>query len=154
MDRVILHSDCNCFYASVECLYRPEIRKKPVAVGGEPKHRHGIILTKNQIAKKCGVKTGEPLWKAKQRCPDLVIVPPNYPLYRAIMSFSRLQSNANLRNTRTFHPRLQIRHSGCFGNSTPGIARSAVSAFPPPILRTITFRRRRISLPMNTSANA
>lgn len=82
MDRVILHSDCNSFYASVECLYRPEIRDKPVAVGGEPEHRHGIILTKNQLAKKYGIRTGEALWQAKQKCPDLVIVPPNYPLYQ------------------------------------------------------------------------
>lgn len=89
MDRVILHSDCNCFYASVECLYHPEIRNKPVAVGGEPEHRHGIILTKNGIAKKYGVKTGEPLWKAKQRCPDLVIVPPNYPLYQRFSQMTR-----------------------------------------------------------------
>ena len=51
-DRVILHSDCNCFYASVECLYNPEIRQKPVAVSGNPENRHGIILTKNEIAKK------------------------------------------------------------------------------------------------------
>jgi DNA polymerase-4 len=89
MDRVILHSDCNCFYASVECLYHPEIRNKPVAVGGEPEHRHGIILTKNQIAKQYGVKTGEPLWKAKQKCPDLVIVPPNYPLYQRFSQMAR-----------------------------------------------------------------
>jgi DNA polymerase-4 len=82
VDRVILHSDCNSFYANVECLYRPEIRDKPVAVGGEPEHRHGIILTKNQIAKKYGIRTGEALWQAKQKCPDLVIVPPNYPLYQ------------------------------------------------------------------------
>ncbi|HCM24727.1 MAG TPA: DNA polymerase IV [Ruminococcaceae bacterium] len=89
MDRVILHSDCNSFYASVECLYHPEIRNKPVAVGDEPEHRHGIILTKNQIAKKYGIKTGEPLWKAKQRCPDLVIVPPNYPLYQHFSQMAR-----------------------------------------------------------------
>jgi DNA polymerase-4 len=89
MERVILHSDCNSFYASVECLYHPEIRDKPVAVGGEPEHRHGIILTKNGIAKKYGVKTGEPLWKAKQKCPDLVIVPPNYPLYQRFSQMAR-----------------------------------------------------------------
>lgn len=89
MKRVILHSDCNAFYASVECLHRPEIRNEPVAVGGEPEHRHGIILTKNQIAKKYGVKTGEPLWKAKQRCPSLVIIPPNFSLYLRFSEMAR-----------------------------------------------------------------
>ncbi|MBQ7739682.1 MAG: DNA polymerase IV [Eubacterium sp.] len=87
MERTVLHVDCNKFYASVECLYRPEIRNKPVAVGGSPESRHGIILTKNEIASKYGLTVGEPLWKAKQKCPDLVIVPPNYPLY---LRFSKL----------------------------------------------------------------
>ena len=87
MERPILHVDCNKFYASVECLYRPEIRNKPVAVGGSPESRHGIILTKNEIASKYGLTVGEPLWKARQKCPDLIIVPPNYPLY---LRFSKL----------------------------------------------------------------
>lgn len=87
MDRTILHIDCNKFYASVECLYRPEIRDKPVAVGGSEESRHGIILTKNEIASGYGLTVGEPLWKARQKCPDLIIVPPNYPLY---LRFSRL----------------------------------------------------------------
>lgn len=87
MERTILHVDCNKFYASVECLYRPELRGKPVAVGGSTESRHGIILTKNEIASKYGLTVGEPLWKARQKCPDLVIVPPNYPLY---LRFSRL----------------------------------------------------------------
>lgn len=81
MDRIILHSDMNSFYASVECLYNPAIRDKPVVVGGSVEHRHGIILTKNIIAKKYGIKTGEAIWQAKQKCPDLVVVPPNYSLY-------------------------------------------------------------------------
>ncbi|MBR5224847.1 MAG: DNA polymerase IV [Clostridia bacterium] len=81
MERVILHCDANSFYASVECLYRPEIREKPVAVSGDPQARHGIILTKNNIAKKYGVRTGEAIWQAKQKCPDLVCVPPDFPLY-------------------------------------------------------------------------
>ncbi|MBQ9517951.1 MAG: DNA polymerase IV [Eubacterium sp.] len=87
MERSILHVDCNKFYASVECLYRPEIRDKPVAVGGNPETRHGIILTKNEIASKYGLTVGEPLWKAYQKCPDLIVVPPNYPLY---LRFSKL----------------------------------------------------------------
>ena len=87
MERTILHVDCNKFYASVECLYRPDIRDKPVAVGGNPETRHGIILTKNEIASKYGLTVGEPLWKAYQKCPDLIVVPPNYPLY---LRFSKL----------------------------------------------------------------
>lgn len=87
MDRTVLHIDCNKFYASVECLYRPEIRNKPVAVGGNPESRHGIILTKNELASKYHLQVGEPIWKAMQKCPDLVVVPPNYPLY---LRFSRL----------------------------------------------------------------
>ena len=87
VERTILHIDCNKFYASVECLYRPEIRNKPVAVGGTTESRHGIILTKNEIASKYGLTVGEPLWKARQKCPDLVIVPPNFPLY---MRFSKM----------------------------------------------------------------
>lgn len=79
--RTILHVDANSFYASCECLYRPSIREKPVAVCGDPEARHGIVLTKNQHAKKYGVQTGEAIWQAKQKCPSLVVVPPDYPLY-------------------------------------------------------------------------
>ncbi len=81
MDRVIFHIDCNKFFASVECLHRPEIRECPVAVGGSVEKRHGIVLTANQIAAGFGVKTAEPLWQAIQKCPNLIVVPPNYPLY-------------------------------------------------------------------------
>ena len=87
--RYILHSDCNSFYASVECLYRPEIRDKPVAVSGNADDRHGIILTKNQIAKKFGVKTGEAIWQAKQKCPELLSVTPNFPLYKRFSKMAR-----------------------------------------------------------------
>lgn len=81
LDRTVLHIDCNKFFASVECLHRPEIRHLPVAVGGDSEKRHGIILTANYNAAKYGVKTAEPIWQAKQKCPTLVVVPPNYPLY-------------------------------------------------------------------------
>ena len=81
MDRVILHSDCNCFYASVEMLHHPELAGRPLAVGGDPEQRHGIILTANYIAKRAGVKTGEALWQARQACPGLIILPPRMDLY-------------------------------------------------------------------------
>lgn len=81
-DRVILHSDCNGFYASVECLHNPHLRYKPVAVSGDAENRHGIILAKNEIAKKYNIKTGEPIWQAKQKCPDLVTVSPHFELYK------------------------------------------------------------------------
>lgn len=81
MEREILHVDCNKFYASVECYLHPQLRDKPVAVGGSEQSRHGIILTKNEIASKYGLVVGEPLWKARQKCPDLIIVPPNFPVY-------------------------------------------------------------------------
>lgn len=87
MERVILHSDLNNFYASVECLYDPALRSKPVAVSGNPEARHGIVLAKNYAAKACGVCTGNPLWLAKQKCPDIVFVPPHYDLY---MQYSHL----------------------------------------------------------------
>ena len=79
--RVILHSDLNACYASIECLQRPELKDVPMAVGGDPEKRHGIILAKNQLAKQAGVKTAEPLWQARAKCPGLVIVPPHYQLY-------------------------------------------------------------------------
>ena len=87
MERIILHSDCNSFYASVECLHHPEIREKPVAVGGDIEQRHGIILAKNQLAKQFHVSTGEAIWQAKQKCPELIVLPPDFPLY---LRFSRL----------------------------------------------------------------
>jgi Nucleotidyltransferase/DNA polymerase involved in DNA repair len=101
MERVILHSDCNSFYASVECLHHPEIRDKPVAVGGDVEQRHGIILAKNQLAKRYNIKTGEALWQAKRKCPDLVIMPPNYHLY---MRFSKLARQIYLDYTDQVEP--------------------------------------------------
>ena len=80
-ERVILHSDMNNFYASVECRYHPEFRGRPMAVCGNPELRHGIILAKNEEAKRFGVKTGEPIWQAVQKCPELVFAEPHYDLY-------------------------------------------------------------------------
>lgn len=87
MSRTILHSDCNCFYASVELLHHPELRGKPVAVGGDPEARHGIVLTADYTAKRCGVKTGMALWQAKQVCPDITFLPPRMDLY---LRFSKM----------------------------------------------------------------
>ena len=81
MDRVIYHCDCNSFYCSVELLSRPELRTAPAAVCGDPKSRHGIILAKNEPAKQFGVRTAETIWQAKQKCPNLVLLPPTRSLY-------------------------------------------------------------------------
>lgn len=87
MSRTILHSDCNCFYASVELLHHPELRGKPVAVGGDPEARHGIVLTADYTAKRHGVKTGMALWQAKQVCQDITFLPPRMDLY---LRFSKM----------------------------------------------------------------
>lgn len=84
--RTILHSDMNNCYASIELLHRPELRGRPLAVGGDPEARHGIVLAKDLIAKKAGVKTGMALWQAREVCPDVVFVPPRMDLY---LRFSR-----------------------------------------------------------------
>ena len=82
MDRIILHCDLNCFYASVELLSHPDLRDVPMAVCGDPQSRHGIILAKNEPAKKFGVQTAETIWQAKKKYPDLVLLPPHHDLYR------------------------------------------------------------------------
>ena len=82
--KTILHSDVNNFFASVECATREDLKDKPVAVTGNPEKRNGIILAKNEIAKKFGVKTGEAIWEAKLKCQDLVCLPPHYDVYEKI----------------------------------------------------------------------
>ena len=80
-DRVILHCDCNGFFASVECALNPDLKNVPMAVGGSVEARHGIILAKNELAKKYNIQTAETIFSAKKKCPDLVIVPPHHDLY-------------------------------------------------------------------------
>ena len=87
--RIILHSDLNNCYASVESIFHPEYKNIPLVVGGDPELRHGIVLAKNENAKKHGIKTGEPLWQAKNKCPTLKIVPPNFSLYEKYCSLAR-----------------------------------------------------------------
>lgn len=79
--RTILHCDLNNFFASVECLVNPSLRNLPVAVCGNVEERRGIVLAKNDLAKAMGVSTAEPIWQAKQKCRDLVVVPPTFHLY-------------------------------------------------------------------------
>ncbi len=101
MAKIFLHSDLNNFFASVECLYDPSLRDKPVAVCGNPEARHGIVLAKNMLAKKKGVKTGEALWQAKEKCPDLVFVKPHYDRY---LKFSELAQEIYKEYTDLIYP--------------------------------------------------
>ena len=78
---IILHSDLNCFYASVEMNEAPELKGKKVAVCGSTENRHGIVLTASYPAKRSGVKTGMANWQAQQACPGLIMIPPHYELY-------------------------------------------------------------------------
>ena len=84
---VILHSDLNCFYASVEMNEQPQLKGKKVAVCGSTENRHGIVLTASYPAKRSGVKTGMANWQAKQACPGLIMVDPHYDLY---LKYSRI----------------------------------------------------------------
>ncbi len=81
MERVILHSDLNSFYASVECLYDRSIAEKPVSVCGSVDERHGIVLASNPIAKQFGIKVGDAVWQAKMKCKELVVVNPHMDRY-------------------------------------------------------------------------
>ncbi len=89
MQRKILHIDMNNFYASVELLTRPDLRDKPVIVGGDRSERHGIVLAKNEIAKAFGIVTAETIYQAKQKCPQAIVLPPNREEYARYMNLSR-----------------------------------------------------------------
>jgi len=101
VERAILHCDLNAFFASVEEVRNPELRAFPVAVCGNPEHRHGIILAKNEKAKAFGVKTAETLWQARKKCPELILVPPHYEQYAA---FSKIVNEIYLRYTDLVEP--------------------------------------------------
>ena len=92
----ILHSDANCFYASVEMVEHPELRGKPIAVCGSTENRHGIVLTASYPAKRKGVKTGEAIWQAKQKCPEMIVVDPHYDLY---LKYSKILRRIYLRHS-------------------------------------------------------
>lgn len=101
MERVILHSDMNNFYASVECMLNPSLRGKPVAVCGNREDRHGIVLAKNYEAKAYGVATGDVIWQAQNKCKDLLIVKPHYDEY---IKFSKLAREIYSRYTDKIEP--------------------------------------------------
>lgn len=90
MDRTILHIDVNNFFASIEIMLNPNLKGLPVAVCGSEDDRHGIVLAKSYEAKKSGVKTAETVWQAKKKCPNLIIVPPQYEEYK---KYSKLIQN-------------------------------------------------------------
>lgn len=90
MDRTILHIDVNNFFASIEIMLNPNLKGLPVAVCGSEDDRHGIVLAKSYEAKKFGVKTAETVWQAKKKCPNLIIVPPQYDEYK---KYSKLIQN-------------------------------------------------------------
>lgn len=117
-ERVILHSDMNSFYASVEAMLDPSLKGKAVAVCGATEERHGIVLAKSELAKKAGVKTGMVNWEAKQRCPGLILVPPQYDQY---VKYSRLAHEIYYRYTDLVEPFgmdecwLDVTGSGTYG---------------------------------------
>lgn len=90
--KVIFHVDMNSFYASVEMAHNKSLKGKPVAIAGNPKERRGIIVTSSYEARAQGVKTTMPVWEAKKLCPNLIVIPPNFPLYREMSAkiFKRL----------------------------------------------------------------
>lgn len=101
MERTVLHCDLNAFYASVECLYRPELKDVPMAVSGSIENRHGIILAKNELAKRQGVVTAETVWQAKKKCPQLTLVPPHHERYH---KYSKLVNQVYVRFTDRVEP--------------------------------------------------
>ena len=86
MERIVIHSDLNNFYASVERILNPELGGKPIAVCGSKQERKGIVLAKSEEAKRFGVKTGDTVWQAEKKCPGIIIVPPHFGEY---MDYSR-----------------------------------------------------------------
>ena len=100
-DRIILHCDFNNFFASVSLLHNPTLKEFPVAVCGDKESRHGIVLAKNEIAKKFGVKTAEPIFEAKAKCPELIILP---PIYKEYEKYSKLGLQIYKRYTDMIEP--------------------------------------------------
>ncbi len=101
MERVILHSDLNGYFAAVEILHQPALAGKPVVVSGSVEERHGVVLAKSEAAKRAGVKTGMALWQARQCCPNLIAVKPHFDLY---IHYSKLVQQIYYRYTDQVEP--------------------------------------------------
>ena len=99
--RIILHSDMNNCYASIEQKLNPELVGKPLIVCGSRAERHGIVLAKSMEAKACGIVTGEPIWQAHEKCPGLVEVAPHFDAY---LAFSRAARRIYARYTDQVEP--------------------------------------------------
>lgn len=118
--RHILHIDLNNFFASVACLYDSSLNDAPMVVGGDASKRHGIVLAKNEKAKALKIQTAETLYSARQKCPDLVIVPPDYPSY---LHYSRMAREIYERYSDQIEPFgldevwMDVTESGIFGDS-------------------------------------
>ena len=119
MDRAVLHSDLNNFYATVEKKLFPDLAGKPIAVCGDREARHGIVLAKSEEAKKFGVKTGDVIWEAERKCPGLIVRPARFPEY---VRYSRAVRDIYARYTDLIEPFgidecwLDITHSKIFGS--------------------------------------
>ncbi len=100
-NRIILHIDANCFFASVECISKPHLRTVPMAVAGDCSQRHGIILAKNELARSYGIKTAETVYSARRKCPTLTVVPPSRDEYT---KYSRLLNAVYLEYTDLVEP--------------------------------------------------
>ena len=101
MGRVILHCDCNSFFASVETALHPEYAGVPMAVCGSAEERRGIVLAKNELAKKYGIQTAETVYSAKRKCPELVIASPHHEEY---VRFSKRVNEIYARYTDMIEP--------------------------------------------------
>mgnify|MGYP001028945462 CR=1 FL=1 len=101
MKRVILHSDMNACYASIDVKLHSKLSVIPMAVAGSLKNRHGIILAKSEEAKRMGVKTGEAIYKAKAKCPDITLVSPHYEEY---LKHSKMACNLYYEYTNQVEP--------------------------------------------------
>ena len=118
-NRVILHCDCNSFFASVETVLEPSYKNVPMAVCGDVENRHGIILAKNELAKRYGIVTAETVFSAKKKCPSLVLARPHYDEY---MRYSRKANEIYARYTDMIEPFgideswLDVTASKFFGN--------------------------------------